>query len=216
MRVKNYRVILCALALVLCIAGNAFAGTPTEAIRGAVDNIISVISDKKYDSMADGADKRYKDLEATVDKSFDFIDLSARSVGKPWLKFTEQERSDFVDAFSTLLKKTYIQKLGNYNGEKVDYLQEKQRGNRAMVLTKIEQGNKLIPVNYKLVQKDGNWRVYDVIVEGVSLIKNYRVQFSKLLRNKSPEEVIGKIRDRIQKIEDKEHKESEGTFTDIN
>ncbi|XPV76581.1 MAG: MlaC/ttg2D family ABC transporter substrate-binding protein [Desulfovibrio sp.] len=210
--------VLCVAMIITVLSCNvALAGeqTPTEAIKNAVDNIINVISDKKYNTMKDGADKRYADLESTVDKSFDFGDLSARSVGKPWLDFTPQQREAFIDAFSTLLKKTYIQKLGDYNGEKVDYLNEKVRGNRAMVLTQIEQNQKIIPVNYKLVKKN-SWMVYDVIVEGVSLVKNYRVQFSKLLRNKSVEEVIEQIRERLQKLEEKSAEDnSQATFTDI-
>jgi len=135
------------------------------------------------------------------DSFFDWRELSRRAAAEHWAKFTPKQQDDFVVAFSELLQKTYIRKLDKYNNEKVSYLKEQIEGNQAFVNTLVAMKDKSIPINYVMIKRD-QWLVYDVFVEGVSLVKNYRTQFAKILVKESPEALIQRIKDKIKALDE--------------
>lgn len=122
-------------------------------------------------------------------------------MGRPWLKFTPQQQKDLSASFQELLEKTYISKFEGYNGEKFDYQKEMAQGNLAFVQSQVQANDgKLLAVNFRLIQKDGHWLIYDVIGEGISIMEIYRSQFAQELQNGTPDSLIGKVRDRVADI----------------
>lgn len=191
---------LIALLVLFCFAATSFAGPPKERLKEGIDRIIAILDDPAYK----GGKKRDEMVKRVADATedyFDFKELAMRAVGQPWLNFTDKQRADMVKAFSDLLKKTYLAKVEGYENEKVEYLDEKIEGNKAMVLTEVVTKDKKISANYRLLKKD-RWMVYDVIGEGVSLVMNYRSQFDAILKKDSPEVLIKRINDKIKAIDE--------------
>lgn len=192
-------IILLTLTLAAAWGGAAWAAQgPQQRLQEGIDQVLAVL--KKYEGQKDKRTEIADELRTVIPEYFDFEELTMRAVGRPWLDFTEEQRKAFTDAFTELLEKTYLQKLDDYNDEQVQYVDEKMKEDRAFVLTKVEHDGKEIPINYRMIMKD-QWMVYDVIIEGVSLVKNYRSQFAKLLRTESPDEVIARIREKIKALD---------------
>jgi len=119
-------------------------------------------------------------------------------LGRHWRKLSPATRKEFVDLFTELLKSTYLARVHEYSGETVHYKKEMVKGNKALVKTVVVSKGKEIPVDYKMVNRgEGSWRVYDVIIEGVSMVRNYRSQFSSILQKKKFADLLDQIRDRI-------------------
>lgn len=172
---------------------------PTVVVRGTIDEIIRLVSDeglKKPDQEA----HRRKLLEETIGQHFDFEEMAKRSLAAHWRNRSEPEHQEFATLFQTLLSKTYAGKIENYSGEKVQYLKERLKDSFAEVQTTIASNKTEISLDYRLLLKDGNWRVYDVVVDGVSLVKNYRVQFDRIIRDSSYEELVKTLRDKSSDI----------------
>ena len=193
------------LILFLLIAGtsSALATTkgPTDTIRQTVDDVLNII---KNPDMHDPAKKLplLKRVEEHIVTIFDFLEFSARTVGPKWRTFTPNQKKNFEDAFADLLRATYIDKLENYSGEKVDFTGEvmSSKGDKAEVQSSISINKKIIPVAYRLLVKNNEWKVYDVRIENVSLIENYRGQFKDILLKGSAEELIQKVQEKAQEI----------------
>ncbi|MBN2139547.1 MAG: ABC transporter substrate-binding protein [Desulfovibrionaceae bacterium] len=173
---------------------------PQATLKQGVDKLIAILDDPVYKDKSRDTEKVEK-LRQTISEYFDFQELSMRAVGKPWLKFTDKQKDDLVDAFSDLLEKTYLGRIGKYDKEKVEYLQELIEGDKAFIKTMIVAKDKQISVDYRMVKKD-RWMVYDVIGEGVSLVKNYRTQFAGILHSGTPDVLIQRIRDKVKDIDE--------------
>lgn len=189
-----------ALALVACMATGAFAGEPQDRLKSGIDKVIAVLSDKALAAPAKKIERQHK-LRAVADGFFDWKELSRRAAAEHWAKFSPKQQDDFVATFSELLQKTYIRKLEKYNNEKVTYLKEQVEGNQAFINTEVAMKDKKIPINYIMIKRD-QWLVYDVSVEGVSLVKNYRTQFAKLLSKETPDALLGRIKDKIKALDE--------------
>lgn len=195
----------CSL-LIFCMVMLFFVPTPSYAevlspratLQGSIDQIIKVLNDPAYKTPDQRADQRNKIWEI-ANPMFDFAEISKRSIGKPWNKFSEQEKIQFTEVFSKFFGATYIDKLqGEYNNEKIDIGKELIKGNRALVQTKLLRKSTAVVLDFRLKQSDGQWKIYDVLVEnGVSLVKNYRVQFSSALQKESPAQLIDKLEKRL-------------------
>lgn len=188
------------LALVALMATGAFAGEPQDRLKNGIDKVIAVLSDKALSAPAKKAERQNR-LRAVADGFFDWKELSRRAAAEHWAKFSPKQQDDFVAAFSELLQKTYIRKLEKYNNEKVNYLKEQVEGNQAFINTEVVMKDKKIPINYMMIKRD-QWLVYDVSVEGVSLVKNYRTQFAKVLTRETPDALLGRIKDKIKALDD--------------
>ncbi len=190
-------VILAALCLLLS-ASNGLAAGATDQMRGTIEKILSVLQDSSLKGPSKEAERRTKIREA-IGKRFDFTEMAKRSLGKHWRNRSDAERKEFSALFADLIEGSYIEKIENYSDEKVLYEDEQIRKNKSKVKTKIisSKGTE-ISVQYKLLNRnDGYWRVYDVVVEGVSLVSNYRTQFGKALSSSPYSELVEKLRSKV-------------------
>lgn len=180
------------LVFMTATVSSASAGPATDALSQSVDRIIGLLQDPAYKRQDSRPDLRVK-LIASIAEIFDMKELSRRALGAEWNKFSPEQQDRFVKAFGTLLENTYLDKIESYTDEQVRYLKEQDLGgNKAEVATTVVGKGKEIPIAYRLMDRNG-WKVYDVIIEGVSLVQNYRSQFGQVLMNESPDALISKI-----------------------
>lgn len=191
---------LLAVLLLFAFSASALAGEPQDRLKTGIDKVIAILSDPALKGAAKRQD-RQKKLRTVADGFFDWRELSRRALGENWNKYNAKQQDDFIASFSELLQKTYILKLEKYNNEKVDYLKEQIEGNQAFISTQVVMKDKNIPINYVMIKRD-QWMVYDVVVEGVSLVKNYRSQFAKVLSKESPEALLQRIKDKIKALDE--------------
>jgi phospholipid transport system substrate-binding protein len=195
------------LAAALCLAGAALAKTPEpiESIRKPIERGLELVNDPQYHAPEKQEELREK-IWALVKDAFDFRAISMRALGRNWRTFNESQRDRFTEAFTELLKSTYLDNVkGETRGEKVEFLeQEKITDNRAVVRTQIHTKDAQIPIDYSLLLRGDEWRVYDVNVEGVGMVKNYRTQFAEILMNESPDTLIERVTEKnVQNLEDR-------------
>jgi phospholipid transport system substrate-binding protein len=187
---------LATILLVLILAAPAAAGEkdPAETVRHAVNDTIAAL--KK-----DAPDSELRDI---ADTFFDWIEMSKRTLSRSWNDFSVEQRKEFVQLYSDLLFYTYNERLRDYTNEKVEIIGDTQlREGQNEVQTVVKSKGSQIPIDYRLKKGNKGWLVYDVIVEQVSLIKNYRSQFKDQLLSKSPEELLDTLR---KKVEEKRKK----------
>ncbi|HVG02730.1 MAG TPA: ABC transporter substrate-binding protein [Nitrospira sp.] len=191
--------ILLVLPLFIVVPAFAGAGPATDSIRGTIDEVFKVLDDKELKKPERHEDRRQR-LEKVVGARFDYSEMSRRSLGTQWNQLSEKDKQEFVDLFRTLLTNTYADRVENYSGEGVQYLNERTEKEYAEVRTKVLSGKTEIPMDYRLLRKDNDWRVYDVVVDGVSLVNNYRGQFSKILHTSSYPGLVDQLRKKSDKI----------------
>ncbi len=184
--------------MTLVISGSSIAGGPTEDVRKTTDRLLAVVSDPAMKS-ADMAAERARRIRKAVDERFDWKEMSKRTLARHWKKRTEREKEEFIDLFGKLLERTYLDKVESYSGEKVLYVGEKVDGKYGIVVVKIvTKKDTEILVKYKLKNKGGEWLVYDISIEGVSLVNNYRKQFNSIMTRSSYEDLIKKLRKKVE------------------
>jgi phospholipid transport system substrate-binding protein len=170
----------------------------TDQVRAAIDEVIEVLKDPDLKA-PDKKDERRDKIREKVQKLFTFEDMAKRSLGKHWRKRTDEEKEEFVKLFGKLIENSYIGKLEAYTDEKVLYEREIVKKKAIEVRTKIVAKNGTeIPINYRLLKREGRWMAYDVIIEGVSLVRNYRTQFGTALRSASFEELVAQLKEKTQ------------------
>jgi phospholipid transport system substrate-binding protein len=179
-----------------CGLGPVWAGVPTEMVKGTTDKIIAIVSDPALKDPAKEKERRGQ-IRKAVDEMCDWQEMSRRSLGRYWAQRSEKEKKEFIQLFGQLLERTYIDKVEGYSGEKVIYTGERVDGDYAEVEVKIvTKKNTEIPVVYKLRSRDQRWWAYDMVIEGVSLVNNYRTQFSDILAKSSFEGLMKKLREK--------------------
>lgn len=189
------------LALSFCLGGlsPASAGPATESVRGTIDEVLKILNDKELKAPTKQEDRRQR-LEKVVAARFDYSEMSRRSLGAQWNQLSDKDKQEFVDLFRTLLTNTYADRVETYSGEGVQYLNERTEKEYAEVRTKVLSGKTEIPMDYRLMNKSNDWHVYDVVVDGVSLVSNYRGQFSKILHTSSYSDLVDQLRKKSEKI----------------
>ncbi len=184
--------------MTLVISGSSIAGGPTEDVRKTTDKLIAIVSDPAMKS-SERATERAKRIRKAVDERFDWKEMSKRSLARHWKKRTQREKEEFIDLFGKLLERTYLDKVEGYSGEKVLYVGERVDGNYGIVVVKIvTRKDTEILVKYKLKKKGSEWLVYDISIEGVSLVNNYRKQFNSIMTRSSYEDLIKKLRRKVE------------------
>lgn len=170
----------------------AFAGVPTDQLRQHVDQVLKVVSDPVLQGKTE---ERRAAIRKIAENIFDYPDSARRALGPHWNARSPQERQEFSRLFADVLDRAYVGKIDLYQGEKVRYAGETIDGNEATVKTRIItlKGSE-VPVDYRLHLKDGRWLVYDVIIEGVSLVANYRTQFNKVVQTESYDALVQRLR----------------------
>ena len=184
-------------ALVLLLAGgpsSAWAGPPTDQLRGSIDRVIRVLEDPELRRESRTAERRAV-IRRIANEIFDFTEITRRCLGRHWQARTPDEREEFTRLFTDLLERAYIGKLESYSGERVVYLGDAADDDVASVRTRLvtRQGTE-IPVEYRMHRRDGRWLVYDVAIEGVSLVANYRAQFNKTIQTASYSGLVERLR----------------------
>lgn len=200
---------LCALMCLLSLSGTAQAAAPaTEASKSletAITRILTIVMDPSYPT-PEHRPELNKKIEGEVRTIFDFHEFSQRTAGPAWRNFSPDQQERFSSAFAELLIYTYLGKVDKYNGEKIDYAGVKTdpQATRVEVQTIMTlKDGKAIPVAYRMLPKNGQWRVYDVLIEGISLVKNYRTQFHDILSKNSPDQLIERVQSKAQEMREK-------------
>ncbi|MFN3531556.1 MAG: phospholipid-binding protein MlaC [Candidatus Brocadia sp.] len=171
------------------------ADEPGKLVMKTIDSGLTVLKEPSLKGPEKAQERRQR-LWEEISFIFNFEEMSKRALGQHWKKRTPQEKKEFVELFTNILKDAYIGKTDTYSGEKIVFLKEKQDDNKyATVQTKIitTTGTEVL-VDYRMLNNDGKWTIYDVIIEGVSLVNNYRSQFNNILLKSSYEELIQKIK----------------------
>ena len=191
--------IVLTLIILLIIPLSVYAGAPLDSVKGNIDKVLDVLRDPALKGESGKKTKRQK-IRSISDKMFDYSELSRRTLGQDWKKLNPAQQNEFTDLYKSLLEDAYADKIINYTDEKVAFSKENQLSEKTFeVQTTVLTKKADIPIYYRVIQKDGQWKVYDVVIEGVSLISNYRNQFREILMNKSPEVLLDTLRKKVGK-----------------
>jgi phospholipid transport system substrate-binding protein len=186
---------LTCLTVLLFPLFSAAAPGPMEEVQSTVDSIIALL---KRDDLS-GEDRKEK-VGAKVRERFDFKTMSQGVLATNWKKATDDEKKQFIDLFSELLETTYRERINAYDNEEVKYLSEKIKGRKAVVETMVITTDVEIPVTYKLLNKGESWRAYDVVVEGVSLVRNYRDSYREIVNKEGIPGLLAKMEQKIVEL----------------
>jgi len=192
-----------SLILILLLALGvlpARAATPTEEVKQVIDEVLAVLSDPDLGSPGQRKQRR-RLIKQAIDRRFDYGEMARRSLAQHWRALSPAQREEFVRLFSELLERSYGDKFEAYaGGETVTYLSERRDGDHAEVRTVLVRPNDKIPMNYSLYYNSGQWMIYDVVIEGVSLVSNYRSQFQTIIRQSSYEGLVSRLRARLEEL----------------
>lgn len=199
MKLKGFLILLIIFIITTKIDFTYAILSPKEQIKNTVDSVIGILKDPKYKGR-DRVQQRREALRNEIGKVFDFEEMSKRSLGIYWRERTAQERREFIELYKDLLERSYSGKIESYTDEKIIYYDEKIESNKyAEVKTKIISAEKKeVPIDYRMYFDGKEWKVYDVVIEGVSLVSNYRSQFSRIIRNYSFQELIKRMKSKQQ------------------
>ncbi len=174
------------------------AATPLDTVEANVNKVLAVLRDPALKAESAKEIKKQR-LRAIYDTMFDQVELARRTLALNWNKLNAAQRQEFVQLFRQVLEKAYIDKILDYTNEKILFEKEvKLSENQSEVLTRVVTASKQIPIDYRLIRKDSVWRVYDVVVENVSLVQNYRSQFSDILAKDTPEQLLDILRKKVK------------------
>ncbi len=182
----------------MAVAAPALAADPMEEIKQTTDKILSVVTNPVLKAPSK-TEERERLIRQAVDERFDWEEMARRSLAIHWAKRTAEEKKEFVHLFSDLVERTYMKKVEDYSGEKVLYEGEGKEGDYAIVRVKIvtKKGDD-IPVEYRLKKEGEGWFIYDVSIEGVSLVNNYRIQFHSIISQSSYENLVKRLREKVE------------------
>ena len=191
--------VVVGLVIHLSMVSVCFAGSEIQSqLKSTIDKVIEIVKD---DALKNDHQARRASLRKTIDERFNYRQMVMRSLAKNWDARSDQERREFIALFKSLLENSYANKLEAYRDEKINYLDEIIKGKYALIKTEVVRRSSTIGVDYKLIEENGNWQVYDFVIEGVSMIRNYRSQFTKIIRRDSYEVLVQKLTDKINEIE---------------
>jgi phospholipid transport system substrate-binding protein len=196
---RKFAIIFSALVLPAALArgGDSSAGVPTDQVRATVNRVLMILKDPALNS-AGAKEARRAELSKAILPRFDFEEMAKRSLGAEWRRRTPAEQKEFVRLFTALLKDSYVDSIESYRGEKVVYRGESQDGDYADVGTKmIDKRGQEFAIDYRLNLEGSEWKVYDVIIENISIVNNYRSQFQRILSRSSFAELLRRLSDKV-------------------
>ncbi len=191
---QRYTGLLIIIALLLLLPLQSYAATPMETVKTGVNKMLGTLGDPAF--KAKPKDEQVAQLGEIIETVFDFNELSRRTLGREWRKMKAEQQKEFVELFKKLLQGVYADRLLAYSDQKVLFEKETMlKKGRAEVQSYLQTSDgKKIPLFYRLTDKSGSWKVYDVIIEGVSMVKNYRTQFRQIIAKDSPEKLLEILR----------------------
>jgi phospholipid transport system substrate-binding protein len=179
-----------------CSAATVFAGAPTEHLKASIEQVIKVLEDPGLKS---DADKRRESIRQVANNVFDFSEAGRRALGRHWQPLSENDRQEFAQLFADVLERAYVGRIEQYSGERIAFVGETvdQGSDLATVRTRFTARNGTeIPVDYRMLRRDGRWIAYDVAVEGLSMVANYRSQFNRIIESSSYQDLVKRLRER--------------------
>lgn len=183
---------------VTATAASALAATPMEEIKQTTNKILSILTNPAFKTPSK-AEEKDRLVRQAVNERFDWEEMARRSLAIHWAKRTPEEKKEFVHLFADLVERTYLTKVEDYSGEKVLYEGESIEGEYATVRVKIvTKKGEDIPVEYRLKKEGNDWFVYDVSIQGVSLVNNYRVQFQSIISQSSYENLVKRLKEKVE------------------
>jgi len=189
---------LLTILMILLFTMAAYAGVPQDTVQANVNKVLDVLRDPKLKAESAKETKKKK-LRVIYEQMFDDVELGKRTLARNWNSLSVPQRQEFVILFRQVLEKAYIDKILAYTNEKIVYERETMvSGTKAEIQTRVVTASKEIPITYKVILKGGSWKVYDVVVENVSLVLNYRTQFSDILAKNKPEQLLEILRKKVK------------------
>jgi phospholipid transport system substrate-binding protein len=186
------------MLLLLASSPAASGASALETLKTNVNNVLSVLRDPTLKAPAARKIREEKVL-AVAEPMFDELELSRRTMARHWQKLNPEQQKEFVTLFRKVLEKAYMDKILTYTNEQIAFDKESTLAqDRAEVETRIITSSTQIPITYRLILRDGTWKVYDVVIEGVSLVQNYRSQFNEILAKNSPKELLDILRKKVE------------------
>lgn len=194
------------VALNLALSAPSFGATTTsgpppareaamQTVRAGVEEVLQVLRDPAFKRNERAAREKIRAISL---KFFDYVEMSRRTLGLNWNKFSMDQRKEFVKLFTDLLEDTYIDRILAYRNEKVNFVNTiPLTDNTAEVKTVVSAKSGPVPINYRVIREESGWKVYDVVIEGVSLVSNYRIQFREILAKQSPDGLLQTLRKRV-------------------
>jgi len=196
---KSLTVLIIALAALKFSPVSAFGATALETIQTQVDRALEVLRDPALKAESAKAAKEKK-IWAILDGVFDYTELSKRTLAQNWKRFSPEQQAEFTSLFGKLLGSVYMDRITAYKDEKVVFGKATQLSDKtAEVQSEVVRSAKPIPIHYRMILEKGEWKVYDVVIEGVSLVQNYRTQFKEILMSKTPEDLLKTLREKTRK-----------------
>ena len=195
----RHRLIPLIVALVLGLASAAWAGPPTEQLRTYTDQVVKILQNPSM-TLPD----RREAVRHLAEEVFDVTETAKRALGQHWQQRTPAEQDEFVKLFANLLEQTYISRIDEFGGERLTYVSEQIDGDRAIVRAKITTKNGTdVPVESRVLLKGNRWLIYDILIENLSLISNYRAQFDRVIRTASYEELVKRLKTKGEFLNEK-------------
>lgn len=192
------RLALFNILMIFILSVPVCAGEPMTAVEGTVNRVLDVVRNPKLKGPNANSVKTEK-LRVIYKDMFDEMEFSRRTLQRNWIKFTPEQRKEFVDLFEQILEKAYLDKILDYTSAKIIFYKETMASeDKAEIQSKIVTSSKEIPIFYRMILKNGKWKVYDVVVENVSLVQNYRTQFSEILASGTPEKLLETLRQKVK------------------
>ena len=196
---KSLVVWIIALAALTLSPVSAFAASPLESIQPQVDRALEVLRDPALKAESAKGVKEKK-IWTILDGVFDYTELSKRTLAQNWKRFSPDQQGEFIGLFGKLLGGVYMDRIIAYKDEKVVFGKVTNLSDKtAEVQSEVVRSSKSIPIHYRMILENGEWKVYDVVIEGVSLVQNYRTQFREILMNKTPEDLLKTLLEKTRK-----------------
>jgi phospholipid transport system substrate-binding protein len=196
--IKQIGTLAIVMLALLLAAAPASAATPTETLKAYGEVVLKILEDPALKSPERKQDRRTA-VRKVAEEVFDISETAKRALGPHWQQRTPAEREEFTQLFADLLEGTYIARIDEYGGERIRYTGEKIDGDTAIVQTRVltKKGSEA-PIDARMIRRGDKWYIYDVMIEGVSLVNNYRTQFDRIIRSSSYAELVKRLRDRKQ------------------
>ena len=185
------------LAILMLIPLQVYASTPKETVETGVNKVLKTLADPAFKAKSN--DAKVTEIGNVIGEVFDFMELSRRTLGREWKKMKPDQQKEFVELFEKLLLGVYADRLLAYTDQKIIFDKEKmlKKGRAEVQSYLVLSDGRKVPIFYRLTNKSGQWRVYDLIIEGVSLVRNYRTQFREIIAKDSPEKLLEVLRKKV-------------------
>lgn len=196
---KYFNVILGLVILFVLSAPQGVMAQPTaitKNIKQTIDKVILILQDE---NLKKDSEERRKVLRKTIEKGFNYEQMALRALAENWRPRSPEEKKEFTQLFKDLLERSYASKIETFRGDEIRYVDEIIKGKYALVKTKVHQHGKFVSLDYKLIKENNDWKVYDFIISGVSMIRNYRTQFTKALKEKSFQELMESLEQSVER-----------------